>query len=79
MNALEFSAKIEKGTIRLPKEYEEYDNSYARVIVLVDEPQNVLTKKEKLRLALQKMEKINMFNKIKDPTLWQKKLRDEWE
>lgn len=79
MNALEFSGKIEQGTIRLPKGYEEYENSYARIIILVEKPQNYLTKKEKLRLTLQKMEKVNMFSKIEAPTLWQKGLRDEWE
>ncbi len=78
MNALEFSGKIEQGTIRLPKRYEEYENSYARIIVLVEKPQNYLTRKEKLRLTFQKMEKVNMFSKIENPTLWQKGLRDEW-
>jgi len=36
-------------------------------------------KKEKIRLALQKMATTTMFSKIDNPVFWQKKLRDEWE
>lgn len=46
MNALEFSGKIEHGMIRLPKRYEEYENSYVRIIVLIEEPDNFLKKKK---------------------------------
>ena len=38
MNALEFSTKIEQGLIHLPKQFEEYDNTYVRIIVLVETP-----------------------------------------
>ena len=79
MDAVEFSGKIEGGVIRLPKEYGEYDNTYARVIVLVDKPADVLTKKEKLMKALHAMKKVDMFSKIDDPVSWQKKQRNEWE
>ena len=79
MDVVEFSGKIEDGIIRLPKEYKHYDNTYARVIVLVDKPADVLTKKEKLLKALQGMKKVDMFSKIDDPTAWQKKQRNEWD
>ena len=79
MDAIEFSGKIEKGLIRLPKRYAGYDNSQVRVIVLIDAPEISPSKKERLRLALQKMESIKMFSKIEDPVIWQKGLRNEWE
>ncbi|MBK8429248.1 MAG: hypothetical protein IPL27_26315 [Lewinellaceae bacterium] len=79
MDAIEFSGKIEKGLIRLPKRYEGYDNSQVRVIVLIEEPKRSLDRKERLRLALRKMEKIKMFSKIEDPIVWQKEMRNEWE
>lgn len=79
MQALEFSGKIENGVIRLPKEYEEYDDAYARVIMLVEKPDDLLAKKEKLRMTFQKMKKVDMFKKIENPTLWQKEIRDDWE
>ncbi len=75
MEALEFKGKIEKGMIRLPSEYKEYDEKQVRVIVLVGEKIKVPTlnntdKKEKIRLALQKMATMNMFSKIDNPVLW---------
>jgi len=79
MDAIEFSGKIEKGLIRLPKRYAGYDNSQVRVIVLIEQPERSAGKKERLRLALRKMENINMFSKIEDPIVWQKGLRNEWE
>ena len=80
MNALEFSTKIEHGTIQLPKRYEEeYENAFARVIVLVEKPDDFLNKKNKLRLAFQKMKDVKMFEKIENPVEWQKQLRNEWE
>ena len=78
MNAVEFSGKIEEGTIRLPEKYKEYDNSYARVIVLVDKPIHNSAKKEKLKKAFKGMKKVAMFSNIDNPTVWQKRIRDEW-
>ncbi|WP_338793540.1 hypothetical protein [Bernardetia sp. MNP-M8] len=82
MEALEFKGKIEKGIIRLPSEYKDYDQEQVQVIVLIKksvENENSINKKEKLRLAFQKMTDINMFSKIDNPVTWQKKLRNEWE
>ena len=79
MNTFEFSGRIEDGIIRLPKKHGQYDNAHARIIVLVDEPHKVSAKKELLRETFQKMKKADMFNKIDNPTLWQKQVRDEWE
>ena len=84
MKALEFKGKIEKGVIRLPSEYKDYDDKKVRVIILMtNQAENsnlkIVDKKEKIRLALQKMATLTMFQKISDPVAWQKKLRDEWE
>ncbi len=80
MTAFEFSARIEHGSIKLPEEYgDTYENSYARIIVLTDEKDESLTNKNKMRLALQKMQKLKMFQNIENPLNWKKRLRDEWE
>ena len=79
MEALEFSTKIEHGTIRLPKQFEEYENAFVRIIILSDKPQNFSEKKEKLRILLKKMQQMDVFGKIKNPVEWQKQLRNEWE
>jgi hypothetical protein len=48
--------------------------------VLVDKPiSSAYSSKEKLRDAFRKMEGVDMFNQIKSPTTWQKRLRDEWD
>ena len=79
MNALEFSTKIEQGLIHLPKQFQEYNNTYVRIIVLVDTPSVQVSKKEKLLATLKKMQQFNMFSSIENPVLWQKQLRNEWE
>jgi hypothetical protein len=79
MDALEFTTQIEQGVIHLPKEYNQYDNTTARVIVLFDKPQSYKTQKEKLSMAFQTMKGKDMFQKIENPRTWQKQLRDEWE
>ena len=79
MNALEFSTKIEQGLIHLPKQYHDYDNAYVRILVLIETPVSQSTKKQKLLEAFKKVQNRKMFASIKNPMLWQKKLRDEWE
>lgn len=80
VNAIEFSGKIQHGAILLPKQFEAYDNRIVRVIVLLENSSfNLVEKKEKLRLLLEKMKSAKVFDQIKDPVSWQKKLRDEWE
>lgn len=81
MNALEFKAKIEQGKINLPLQYQNYENKNVRVIVLIDEPieTDKLSQGEKLILAFEKIKGKNMFTSIENPTIWQKRLRDEWE
>lgn len=49
MGAVEFTGKIEGGTIKLPDELGTYDNAQARVILLLDEPVDLSAKKERLR------------------------------
>jgi hypothetical protein len=51
MNALEFTAEVEHGSIQLPKKLKEYENLFVRVIMLTDEIDNI-SKKEKLLLAI---------------------------
>ena len=75
MNALEFSTKIEEGLIQLPKQFAEYDNTYARIIVLVDTPPTRVSKKEQLLATFKKMQQHNLFASIENPVLWQKQLR----
>lgn len=77
MNALEFSTKIEQGLIHLPKQFQELNNSYVRIIVLVETLPVQLSKKEKLLATFKKMQFRKMFASIENPVLWQKQLRDE--
>ncbi len=79
MNSLEFTTKIEHGVIHLPKEFEDYENAVAHVVVTLETPEESRAKKEKLFAALQQAQKANLFRDIKDPVAWQKKLRDEWD
>lgn len=79
MNALEFSVQIEQGVIRLPLQYQAYNNAEARIIVLVKTPPVVRSQKERLAAIFTKMKQIKMFETIQNPTLWQKQLRNEWE
>jgi hypothetical protein len=78
MNALEFSTQIEQGLIRLPKQFEKYQNAFVRIIVLV-EPEPPRTQRERLLRVFEKMNHLKMFESIENPLTWQKKLRDEWE
>ena len=79
MNALEFSTKIEQGLIHLPEQFQEYDNTFARIIVLVEKPVNGLSKKEKLLATFKKLQQTPIFDSIDNPVTWQKQLRDEWK
>jgi hypothetical protein len=79
MNALEFSTKIEHGLIHLPKQFQQYDNSHVRIIVLVEQYKTALSKKEKLLTTFKKMQQNRLFENIDNPVKWQKQLRDEWE
>lgn len=80
MEALEFSAKIEDGLIRLPKQFQEYQNAFVRIIILTENPVNhILSKKEKLKAIMLKMGEKNIFNKIPDAKEWQRTIRNEWD
>lgn len=76
MEALEFSSKIEHGIIRLPQQFEAYENAVVRIIILAEKPQISLSKKEKLRLVMEKMEMVDIFDTISKPVEWQKKIRN---
>jgi hypothetical protein len=60
--------------IRLPK------SRRALLTILDEEPKELPgSKKEKLFVALEKLEKVNVFTNIDNPVEWQRNLRDEWE
>lgn len=46
MNAVEFSGKIEKGKIIIPKQYLEFDNENVIIIMLIDESKKKHQKKK---------------------------------
>ncbi|HND86726.1 MAG TPA: hypothetical protein PK971_00280 [Saprospiraceae bacterium] len=79
MEALEFSTKIENGLIRLPHRYRMYEDAFVRVIVLASKPQVILKRKRNLAEVFNKMKDKEMFARIDDAALWQKKLRNEWQ
>jgi hypothetical protein len=79
MNSLEFTTKIEHGVIRLPKEFENYENSIAHVTVTLETPEDKKAKKDRLFAAFEKLAEANPFANMENPVEWQRKLRDEWE
>ena len=79
MNSLEFTTKIEHGVIRLPKEFDEYENAVAHVVVSVESPDEKKARKERLFAAFKKAQEANLFAEIENPVEWQRKLRDEWD
>jgi hypothetical protein len=79
MNALEFSTKIEQGLIHLPKQFHAYENAYARILVLIETPPSLPTKKQKLLEAFKKVQNHKVFSSIENPILWQKEIRNEWD
>jgi ABC-type thiamine transport system substrate-binding protein len=79
MRSVKFKAKIENGTIRLPKNLREFDNCEADVVVQVETSDNTAARKERLLAAFKKLQEADVFRNIKDPVEWQRKLRDEWE
>jgi hypothetical protein len=79
MNAVEFSSKIEKGKIVVPKEFKEFENENVRVIMLFNEVEVKNSQKENLLLTLNKMKSEKMFSSIQNPVSWQKQARDDWE
>ena len=79
MNALEFSTKIERGLIQLPKGYEAYDNTFVRIIVLIEPPLKNVSKKENLLATFKKLQQTSVFDSIENPVTWQKQLRNKWE
>ena len=79
MKALEFTTTIDEGIIRVPQNMKPYYNSRVRVLILTDESEPTISKKEKLSKAIKNMGKINMFSNIENPTEWQKTIRNEWQ
>jgi hypothetical protein len=78
MNAVEFSGKIEKGLIKVPDEYQNIDKE-VRVIMLFDDAEKKVSKRDMFRDVIADMKKVKMFENIDDPLLWQKTIRNEWE
>lgn len=72
MDTLNFLSKIEHGLIRLPIQYEKYENAYVRVIVVLETSPNewqepLLSKRDKLMATFQKMKTYTMFQSIEKP------------
>ena len=78
MNAVEFSGKIEKGLIKVPDEYQNIDKE-VRVIMLFDDAEKKVSKRDMFRDVIADMKKVKMFENIDNPLLWQKTIRNEWE
>ena len=79
MQAVEFSTHIEDGIIHLPTEYANYNNTNVRVIMLFNNDNAViLDKKQKLKAAFEQAAALNIFKAIENPTVWQKKQRNEF-
>ena len=79
MSAIEFSGKIKKGQILVPKKYSSFDNATVRVILQNEEFENSSSSKINFYATLNKMKRVKMFSSIENPVLFQKQLRDEWE
>ena len=80
--AIEFVGEIDKGVIHLPKDYTSYTAKNVRVILLIEEKEELpktYSQKEELLRIFQKMKNKTMFSKIDNPTEWQKNIRNEWE
>jgi hypothetical protein len=76
MQAVEFYTHIENGIIHLPKEYVNYHNADARIIVLLDTPSG---DKNSLKQAFEAAAQQGVFKAIEDPKQWQKEQRNDWE
>jgi hypothetical protein len=81
MNALEFSTKIEKGLIKVPREFKNLDNAFVRIIILSENAieENIDEKKKKLKAAFMNLNKVKSLANIENPVEWQQELRNEWE
>lgn len=79
MQAFEFSTTIANGVIQLPDSFKEIDNAKVRVILLTEKREKTKTQKQNLQAIFAKMKGVEMFKEIKNPTAWQKQIRDEWE
>ena len=79
MEALEFNAQIEEGLIRLPKEFEAYRNVFARIIILIEQPFDHVSKKERLKAVMLEMGEKDVFSKIGDGIAWQREIRNAWD
>lgn len=60
MNPLEFTTKIEHCVIHLPKEFEEYENSIAHVVITLETHEEKKIKKENLLAVLKNAESRNV-------------------
>ncbi len=80
MKAVEFETKIQNGIIKIPVQYEEFINKYAKIILISkDDELDSIESKNKIKLLLDQIIEKQPFSSIEDPVEWQKKLRNEWE
>lgn len=79
MKAIEFQTFVNKGSIKIPNQYD-INNENVKVIILYEESKRMQNyEKEKLLSTISRVNELGVFAKIENSVLWQKQLRDEWE
>lgn len=76
--AVEFTAKVKDGVIKLPERYKALANAFVKIILLKKEQKLRSNKKEVIE-SLTKVQGKGIFSTIEDPVKWQREQRDEWE
>ena len=79
MKSVEFKTVTHNGIIEIPKENVEIKNKEVKVTIVWDEQNGKnydIFEIEKLLAAIRTKK---IFEEIKNPSDWQKKIRDDWE
>ena len=75
MKTLEFFTKIKNGMIKIPDKHNDIKDNEVKVILHWEETHY---QKKNILSALSKIQKKNIFREIKDPSDWQRTIRNEW-
>lgn len=80
MRAIEFRAKIKNGMIQIPEKYRKLVDQLARIIILTEENDSTepVQDADDIQSVLDKLRAKKVFRDIKDPSAWQRSIRDEW-
>jgi len=82
MKTVEFETKIENGIIKIPEKInKDIDNKKVKILINIKSDTNIKTNYDvnKIEKILEKISAKDIFQDIKDPVKWQKRLRNEWE